>query len=114
ALIGYKQLVHNGVPPVKEAEARGLLEVINWRNTMPWTQVVFEKDNLTVALDTKREAVDFTEYGRVIAEGRRLLCYQPHDEVVFVGGMEIEWLIVLRGSLLTWHNPLWGVPLRTG
>ncbi|CAN1227220.1 hypothetical protein LINPERPRIM_LOCUS2783 [Linum perenne] len=83
-LLGARQLVCAGVPPVKEAEASCLREAIRWAMELGRRPVIFETDSLMVKQAVGGRSADITEFGRIVDECRSLLFSQPQFKVVFV------------------------------
>ncbi|CAN1227404.1 hypothetical protein LINPERPRIM_LOCUS2806 [Linum perenne] len=81
---GVVQGIYQGVPPVQEAEVRGLLDALRWAEHMRWPRVVFETDCLSVVQGLRSEVVSHTEFGELITRCREPLGLQPQAEVVFV------------------------------
>ncbi|CAN0854892.1 hypothetical protein LINGRAHAP2_LOCUS6054 [Linum grandiflorum] len=82
-LMGYRHKRFNGLPAVKEGEARAVLEGLQWAEELGYEQLIIETDCLEVQRAMATAVADVTEFGRLIAECKRRLNLKPGISVLF-------------------------------
>lgn len=74
---------HQGVLDAREAEAKALLEALNWATSMDLQHVIFETDAKLVVDAIQSNPMDHSEFGTIIAECCSLISAESNYQICF-------------------------------
>ncbi|CAN1794473.1 Putative ribonuclease H protein At1g65750 [Linum perenne] len=83
-VVAFRTEWDRGLPAIKEGEAKGLVEAMKWVASYQMANTMFEVDCQEVTNALGRREDDATEFGEIIAEGRRILQLNPTFRVTYV------------------------------